>query len=102
MPDGSAGPLNTGYVIDGNFFHPGDGTETQGISVETVAAPILSPSTSFYHANQLAQMVGAKKLIPIHNDMNFIADAETFKTFNERFNIPIEVIALQSGESVEL
>ncbi len=102
MPDGSEGPHNTGYIIDGNFFHPGDGTETTGVSVETIAAPILSPSTSFYQANQLAQMVGAKRLIPIHNDLNFMADPQTFKVFNERFGVAVEVIALQNGESVEL
>jgi L-ascorbate metabolism protein UlaG (beta-lactamase superfamily) len=102
LPDGSPGPQNTGYIIDANFFHPGDGIETRDVAVETVAAPILTPSSSFYQANQLALMVGAKRIIPIHNDLNFIADPKTFKSFNARFNVPVEVIALQNGQSAEL
>src|SRR3989344_6055149 len=36
-------PPNTGYVIDGIFFHPGDGWQLQGLQVHNAAIPISSP-----------------------------------------------------------
>jgi L-ascorbate metabolism protein UlaG (beta-lactamase superfamily) len=100
MPDGSAGPQNTGYIIDDNFFHPGDGVETEDVHVDHVALPIAGPSISFYEAFKFAKSVGAKKIIPIHYDNSGLFPgnphgfAQVFKD--------AEVIVLEDGESVEL
>lgn len=99
MPDGSAGPPNTGYVIDGNFFHPGDGIEIDNLTVDTLAAPIAGPSVSLYSAVQLARQVQAKTVIPMHYDNPvFYNDPQVLK---DRFH-DAEVVILKSNESVEI
>src|SRR5262249_46991772 len=54
MADGSDGPPNTGFIIDGTFFHPGDGIETEGVKVPDVALPIAGPSIDLDNAAQFA------------------------------------------------
>jgi L-ascorbate metabolism protein UlaG (beta-lactamase superfamily) len=100
MVDGSAGPPNTGYIIDGNFFHAGDGIETEGVHVANMAVAITGPSISFRDAALFAQSVGARKVIPMHYDnvSLFIANPHGF----ERAFAGAEVIVLENGQSVEL
>ncbi len=99
MPDGSAGPPNTGYVIDSHFFHPGDGIAIEDLTVENLAAPIAGPSVSLYSAVQLARQVQAKTIIPMHYDNPvFYNDPNVLK---ERFT-ECQVIVLADGEETEL
>lgn len=97
MVDGSPGPPNTGYVIDGRFFHPGDGRELPGLSVEVLAAPIAGPSISFRDAYRFVEMLGAETVIPIHYDY-FIANPDQF---GEYCGIA-KVVVLGPGESAEV
>lgn len=99
MPDGSEGPPNTGYVIDGHFFHPGDGIAIDNLTVATVAAPVAGPSVSLYSAVQLARQVKAKSIIPMHYDNPvFYNDPNVLK---DRFS-ECNVIVLGHGEATEL
>lgn len=97
MRDGSAGPPNTGYLIDGHFFHPGDGIELTGLKSPQMALPIAGPTINFDNALVFADTVGANKIIPIHYDV-FKADPAEFaaKAGKDR------VIVLKDGESTEL
>lgn len=97
LVDGSAGPPNTGYVIDGTLFHPGDGIAIDGVSVDVLAVPIVGPSISFRDAYKFIQQVGASRAIPMHYD-TFLADPDLF----ERFCDIAEVLVLGHGESAEL
>lgn len=97
MVDGSAGPPNTGYLVDGSFFHPGDGTELAGLSVDHLAVPIVGPSVSFRDAYRFTQEVGARTVIPMHYD-TFMADPDQFAGFCDI----AEVVVLGHGESAEL
>ncbi len=99
MPDGSDGPPNTGFVIDGHFFHPGDGIAISSLSVDTLAAPIAGPSVSVYSAVQLARQVDAKTVIPMHYDNPvFFNDPSVLK---ERFS-EANVIVLANGEEADI
>ncbi|MDZ7786123.1 MAG: MBL fold metallo-hydrolase [Candidatus Saccharibacteria bacterium] len=99
MVDGSDGPPNTGYVIDGNFFHPGDGTSIDNLQVESLAAPVAGPSVSLFDAVKFARQVGAMNVIPIHySNPVFYNDPNVLK---ERFG-DANVIVLNDGESTEL
>jgi L-ascorbate metabolism protein UlaG (beta-lactamase superfamily) len=95
MVDGSPGPPNTGFVIDGTFFHPGDGIDAGGLRVDTLAVPIAGPSISFRDAYVFVQSVGARRAIPIHYDF-FVADPKLFA----RFCDITEVTVLADAESV--
>jgi L-ascorbate metabolism protein UlaG (beta-lactamase superfamily) len=91
---------NTGYVINGTFFHPGDSTEINGLSVHDVGAPVGNPKGND-GALELAHSLQAKRIIPIHNANHeyFSFDEEKLKTDAEP---EFEVILLDDGESTEL
>ena len=97
MVDGSPGPPNTGFVIDGALFHPGDAVELPGLQVRALAVPIAGPSISFREAYAFVQAVGAERVIPIHYDY-FIADPDHFARVCDL----AEVVVLGAGETVTL
>jgi L-ascorbate metabolism protein UlaG (beta-lactamase superfamily) len=101
MPDGSKGPQNVGYLINDIFFHPGDGSELEGLSVENIALPITGPDISMKRAFQFARQVSAKKAIAIHYDV-FGANADLYAKFTKRFNQPFSLKVLNPGQSMEL
>ncbi|HYF96573.1 MAG TPA: MBL fold metallo-hydrolase [Patescibacteria group bacterium] len=101
MPDGSEGPQNIGFLINDKLFHPGDGIELEGLSVETLALPINGPDVSMKRAFQFARQVSAQQAIAIHYDI-FGANVDLYRDFAKRFNQPFELKVLQHGESVEL
>ena len=97
MVDGSPGPPNTGFLLDGHLFHPGDGLEITGLRAPTVAAPICGPSISFRDAYAFVQRLGAETVVPIHYDA-FVADPAHFA----RVCDVAEVVVLSDGESAEV
>lgn len=101
MPDGSEGPQNTGYLVNDMFFHPGDGIELDGLSVDNLALPITGPDVSPKDAMSFARQVSAKKAIAMHYD-TFGANPEIYAMLTKRYNQPFEFIAPGTGESIEL
>lgn len=99
MIDGSDGPLNTGFVIDGVLFHPGDGIALEGLVIDKVALPIAGPSISFKTAVDFAKQLSAKTLIPIHYDA-FSTDPNFFKQRVE--SLGFEIIVLKDGQETEI
>jgi L-ascorbate metabolism protein UlaG (beta-lactamase superfamily) len=98
MIDGSSGPQNTGFVIDKNFFHSGDGLEISNLTVETAALPIAGPDISFKDVYSFIKEIGCSTVIPIHYDY-FIADPTTL---NRSPFGDIKAIILDNGESAEV
>ncbi len=98
MSDGSDGPPNTGFLIDGMLFHPGDGIELTGLRAENLALPIAGPSINFDNAIAFADQIEAVKIIPIHYDGHYKAYPEEFTAKAG----PDRVIVLKDGESTEL
>ncbi len=102
MVDGSEGPQNTGYVIDGIFFHPGDGRELEGLTVDNLALPIVGPDISIRDAVDFAKQVKAKVAIPIHYTA-IPADPHVFAAYAGKGREALfEVRVLADGESTEL
>lgn len=102
LPNGQPGPQNTGYVINGVLFHPGDGKELEGLTVDNLALPITGPDISILDAVNFAKQVKAKVAIPIHYtaipfDPNVFA-AYAGKAGDSGF----EVRVLADGESTEI
>jgi L-ascorbate metabolism protein UlaG (beta-lactamase superfamily) len=94
LVDGSPGPQNTGYLIDGSLFHPGDGVELTGVRAPVVAAPISGPSISFRDAYRFVASLGARTVVPIHYD-SFTADPQHFARVCDL----AEVLVLEDGAS---
>lgn len=101
LPDGSAGPQNTGYVIDDILFHPGDGKDINKLLIKTLAVPITGPDISMKEAFDFAKKVKAKKVIPIHYD-KLGAKPDVYRHFAERLHMPFQVIVLEDGDTTEL
>ena len=100
MLDGSDGPPNTGFVVNGAFFHPGDGIEIAGLAVENAAIPITGPTINYDRAWKLAQSLKAKRIISMHySNPRFPANPHEFaKASPEK----VEVIILADGGSTEI
>lgn len=97
LVDGSPGPPNTGFLVAGRLFHPGDGVEITGLGARALAAPISGPSISFRDAYKLVEAVGATTVVPIHYDL-FTADPRHFAQVCDL----AEVVALADGETTEV
>lgn len=102
LVDGSKGPQNTGYVVNGAFFHPGDGKELEGLKVDNLALPITGPDISMHDAFAFARQVQAKVVIPIHYQA-IPADPTVFASYIQKGGAPgFEVRVLADGQSTEV
>jgi L-ascorbate metabolism protein UlaG (beta-lactamase superfamily) len=99
MVDGSEGPQNTGYLISEKLFHPGDGKQLEGLSVDTLAVPISGPDISLHDAYMFTKQVSAKQVIPIHYDY-LGGNPEFFGSTASKTGVKTH--GLKVGESVEL
>jgi len=99
MVDGSTSVQNTGYLINGKLFHPGDGAELDGLRVDTLAAPISGPDISLKDAYAFTMQVKAKQVIPIHYD--FLGGNPDFLggSLNKK---GVKVHGLTIGDSIEI
>ncbi|MGH7196278.1 MAG: MBL fold metallo-hydrolase [Candidatus Saccharimonadales bacterium] len=103
LPNGEPGPQNTGYVIDGALFHPGDGKDLDELElqVDNLALPITGPDISMLDACNFTKQVGAKVAIPIHYD-KYGAKPEAYKHMAERLKMPFTIHILADGESTQI
>ncbi len=101
MMDGSEGPQNTGFIIDGKFFHSGDGVNTSGVTVELAAIPITGPDISFHDSFAFIESLGARTVIPLHYS-SYVVDPVFFKDKAERFDGNFTIIPLMDGEVLGL
>lgn len=99
MVDGRTSVQNTGYLIGEKFFHPGDGKELAGLSVDTLAVPISGPDISLKDAYDFTIQVSAKQVIPIHYD--FLGGNPDFlgQSLNKK---GVQVHGLTIGDSIEI
>lgn len=94
------GPPNTGFLIDGVLFHPGDGTEIKDLITENAFISIDGPTIDFDVAWKFVQNLEAKRIIPMHySHPAFPADPKDFIKEN---TLGIEVKILSDGESTEV
>lgn len=87
-------PPNTGFLIDGIFFHPGDGWKIDNLKSEKAAIPISGPEDGDIGPSQgltLAKNLKAKLIIPIHYDSHPIEMTEFIKLANSQ-NINIKIL----------
>lgn len=95
-------PPNTGFLIHGVFFHPGDGWKIEGVTSNSAAVPISGPPTGeigFNQALTLAKSLGAKVVIPIHYD-KYPADTVGFSKLAGKTGI--RVVTLNIGEETTI
>lgn len=104
MVDGAPGPQNTGYIVDGAFFHPGDGVEVEDVHVAASGVAIAGPDISPRDVISFIKSVGCTTVIPLHftNDV-FHARNESAVTWVQWAGLTdVTVIPLNDGESAEI
>lgn len=101
-------PPNTGFLIDGVFFHPGDGDgQSPGpdgrraphIHSDSAAVPIGGATITFDSAMEFIKGIGAKVVIPIHYDW-YEPDPFEFKKIAT--DAGVDVRLLNHGEETEI
>ena len=93
--------MNTGYLIAGRFFLPGDAFVTPNVPVEILGMPITGPWMKISESLDWALNIKPKACIPIHD--------ATLTSRTWIYTVPkkiledagIEFAALESGENVE-
>lgn len=101
MLDGSAGPQNTGYVIDDVFFHAGDGIKLDNLQVETAAIPIAGPDISARDVFDFIKQLRCQKVVPIHYDY-FLENPHLLAEMSKGISPDVTFIVLDNGQSTEL
>jgi len=96
---GSEMPPNTGFLIDGVFFHPGDGDKAPNITSYNAAVPIGGATITYETAIEFIKGIGAKVVISIHYDW-YKADPEEFK--KKAADLGIDIRSLKFGEETEI
>lgn len=99
MVDGSTSVQNTGYLLADKLFHPGDGKELDGLTVDTLAVPLNGPDISPHDAYKFTMQVSAKQVIPIHYD--FLGGNPDFFD-STASKAGVKTHGLKVGESVEI
>lgn len=94
------GPPNTGFVVNGVLFHPGDGIELATLKIENACIPINGPTINFDRAWKLITSLEAKRVLPMHySHPSFRTDPDEFAKSKPE---GIEVVVLENGESTEI
>lgn len=101
MVDGSAGPQNTGYVIDGVFFHAGDGIALDGLHVESAAIPIAGPDISARDVFDFIKQLRCQTVVPIHYDY-FLENPRLLSSMASGVTPDIRFVVLDHGQTAEL
>lgn len=93
-------PPNTGFLIDGVFFHPGDGDKApEHIHADNAAVPIGGWTINLDSALKFSKDIGAKVVVPIHYDW-YEANPEKFERKAKEFGIEVRI--LEHGEETEI
>lgn len=101
MPDGSAGPQNTGFVINEVFFDAGDGIKLDGLKVDSAAIPIAGPDISPKDVFDFIKQLGCHTVIPIHYDF-FLENPKLFPMFGQGIVPDVKFVVLENGQSTEV
>lgn len=93
---------NTGVLVDGRLFHPGDAYTVPGVPVEVLAAPVGAPWLKVAEMMDWIAAVAPQRAYPIHeatlSDVGF-----AMHTDRQRQAIGDgELVVLQPGESLTI
>lgn len=101
MSDGSPGPQNTGFVLNGTFFHAGDGISLEGLQVAAAAIPLAGPDISPKDVFAFIRQLGCQTVVPIHYDV-FPAKTEMFVSTAKTVAPNTTFVVLADGQSAEV
>jgi L-ascorbate metabolism protein UlaG (beta-lactamase superfamily) len=98
------GVPNTGYLVGGEVFHPGDAFTVPDVPVGTLLIPAAAPWSKVSEVVEYARAVNAPRSFPIHDAILSDAGRGLVDAFlsGQRIPVPAGYQRLAPGESVEL
>ncbi len=105
IPSEMDGPPNTGFLIDGVLFHPGDGIEIKNLRAKDALVPIAGPTITYEKAWEFAKSLKANLAIAMHYDNPHAPaqdrDPQKFLELKPK-DFECEAIVMKDGESLEI
>lgn len=101
MIDGSAGPQNTGFIVEGVFFHAGDGIKLDNLQVPSAAIPIAGPDISARDVFDFIKQLSCQTVVPIHYDY-FLESPKLLAGIGKGAVPDVKFVVLDNGQSAEL
>jgi L-ascorbate metabolism protein UlaG (beta-lactamase superfamily) len=92
---------NTGYIIAGRLFYPGDAFTLLDRSIDILALPVAGPWMKISEAIEYALVVKPKKCFPVHDGNLRKYGVSHRLPKNELSKAGIEFIALEEGQTGE-
>lgn len=94
---------NTGYLIAGKLFYPGDSFHNPGLAVEVLALPVAGPWCRIKDAIAYALLIKPKEAFPVHDGLITKEALNVFHWSPKKVlgDAGIEFTPLGQGESLE-
>ena len=92
---------NTGYMVAGKFYFPGDNFQAPGKAVEVLALPVAGPWMKISDAVDFAKLIKAPKAFGVHDGMIVPSFRGFVAMMLKNFVPETEYTALADGESKE-
>ncbi len=98
------GIANTGYLVNGGVFHPGDAFTVPDVPVGTLLIPAAAPWSKVSEVVAYARAVNAPRSFPIHDAILSDAGRGLVDAFlsGQRVPVPAGYRRLAPGESADL
>jgi L-ascorbate metabolism protein UlaG (beta-lactamase superfamily) len=90
---------NTGYLIAGKFYFPGDNFHVPGKAIDILALPVAGPWLKISEAIDFAKAIKARVAFGVHDAMIVPPFRGFVGTMLKMFIPNTEYVALQDGES---
>lgn len=92
---------NTGFILDGAVWHPGDAFDAEPTKVDVLLLPVGGPWMKIAEAIDFARAVAPRVVVPIHQAG--LADIHRQLHYGLLRNlVPAEVVVLEEGVAREL
>lgn len=94
---------NTGFLVDGRLFYPGDAFANPGKPVDILALPVAGPWCRICDAVRYALAVKPRQAFPVHDGMVVDGRGGSIYGAPAKFLPPagINFVALKAGEEAE-
>src|SRR3989344_2278196 len=76
--------VNTGYLVAGRFFHPGDNFYDPGRNIEILGLPVSAPRMKLAEALDYFKKIKPKNVFPIHDG--------NLKVFGPMHSVPMQTV----------
>ena len=93
---------NTGYLIAGKLFYPGDAFYNPNRDIQILALPLGGPWVKVQEAINYAKAINPESIFPVHDGM-IDSPKDFYKEQTERFKeVGLKFISLGNNEEIEI